>query len=85
MPHQIPRLDQCASFSLRLLDRHACRKQIRQERVWSRERGRVEAARWTEFDYIVVSGTRADDSRRMQAIHDAERLRRSRARFELEA
>jgi len=45
---------------------------------------RVEAARWTEFDYLVVSGARADDSRRMQAIHDAERLRRSRARFELE-
>ena len=46
---------------------------------------RVEAARWTEFDYLVVSGARADDSRRMQAIHDAERLRRSRARFELES
>ncbi|MEI6357773.1 MAG: guanylate kinase [Verrucomicrobiota bacterium] len=46
---------------------------------------RVEAARWTEFDYLVVSGTRSDDSRRMQAIHDAERLRRSRARFDLEA
>jgi guanylate kinase len=46
---------------------------------------RAEAARWTEFDYLVVSGARADDSRRMQAIHDAERLRRSRARFELAA
>ena len=44
---------------------------------------RLEAAQWGEFDYLVVSGTRTEDARRMQAIHDAERLRRSRLDFEL--
>ncbi len=44
---------------------------------------RSEAGRWGEFDYLVVSNTRAEDSRRMQAIYDAERLRSERAVFAL--
>lgn len=44
---------------------------------------KAEAAQWTEFDYLVVSGTREDDARRMQAIYDAERLRKTRAEFAL--
>ena len=35
----------------------------------------VEVARWHEFDYLVVSGTQAQDAARMQAILDAERIR----------
>ncbi|HTH45890.1 MAG TPA: guanylate kinase [Candidatus Limnocylindria bacterium] len=42
-----------------------------------------EAGRWAEFDYLVVSTTRAEDSRRMQAIYDTERLRSARAEFRL--
>ena len=42
-----------------------------------------EAGRWGEFDYLVLSGTRAEDARRMQAIYDAERLRSGRAEFVL--
>ena len=44
---------------------------------------RGEAGRWSEFDYLVVSDTRAEDSRRMQAIYDTERLRSVRAEFAL--
>lgn len=43
---------------------------------------RLEAARWAEFDYLVVSGTKEEDLRRMQHIFEAEKLRRSRAHFE---
>jgi guanylate kinase len=42
----------------------------------------VEAARWGEFDYLVVSGSRAEDLQRMQIIFAAEKLRQTRARFE---
>jgi guanylate kinase len=42
------------------------------------EAARAEAARWQEFDYLIVSGTREDDLARMQAIYQAERLRRGR-------
>lgn len=45
---------------------------------------KAEAAQWSEFDYLVVSGTREDDARRMQAIYDAERLRKTRAEFVLQ-
>jgi guanylate kinase len=41
---------------------------------------RQEMAQWKNFDYLIVSGSREDDLRRMQAIYDAERLRRSRAK-----
>ena len=41
----------------------------------------VEIARWREFDYLVVSGTQADDARRMQSIYESERLRTGRAGF----
>lgn len=43
---------------------------------------RGEAARWSEFDYLVVSCTKEEDLRRMQVIYEAEKLRRTRARFE---
>jgi guanylate kinase len=42
-----------------------------------------EAGRWSEFDYLVVSRTRAEDARRMQAIYDTERLRSGRSEFAL--
>ena len=38
-----------------------------------------EAARWREFDYLIVSGTRAEDLSRLQAIYTAEGLRRERS------
>ncbi len=41
----------------------------------------VEIARWGEFDYLVVSGSQADDARRMQSIYESERLRTGRAGF----
>lgn len=44
---------------------------------------RVEAAQAGEFDYLVISGTREEDARRMQAIYEAERLRKMRAEFVL--
>jgi guanylate kinase len=44
---------------------------------------RTEVAQWRGFDYLVVSGTRAEDARRMQAIYDAERMRNTRADFAL--
>jgi guanylate kinase len=44
---------------------------------------RVEAAQAGEFDYLVVSGTREEDARRMQSIYEAERLRKMRAEFVL--
>ncbi len=42
----------------------------------------AEAARWSEFDYLVVSGSREEDLRRMRVIWEAERMRRPRSRFE---
>ncbi len=39
---------------------------------------RHEIAHWKHYDYIIVSGTRAADRRRMLAIYEAEKLRRSR-------
>ncbi len=41
-----------------------------------------EAARWREFDYLVVSGTREDDLRRIRSIYEAESLRRDRQQFQ---
>jgi guanylate kinase len=46
---------------------------------------RGEAARWGEFDFLVLSGSRDEDLRRMKVILEAERLRRSRSRFEFAA
>ncbi len=43
---------------------------------------RAEAARWREFDYLVVSGSREDDLRRLSAIYQAETLRRERQSFQ---
>ena len=36
---------------------------------------RDEVARWNGFDYLLVSGSAAEDVRRMQEIMDVERLR----------
>lgn len=44
---------------------------------------RDEAARWTEYDYLVVSGTREEDLFRMRSIYVAEGLRRDRNRYHL--
>lgn len=44
---------------------------------------RIEAAQWNTFDYLVVSGARAEDSRRLQAIYEAEQQRKFRAEFVL--
>jgi guanylate kinase len=37
-----------------------------------------EIAQWVNFDYIVVSGSRDQDGRRLQAIYEAEGLKRAR-------
>lgn len=42
---------------------------------------REEAARWGEFDYLIVSGTREEDLRRLHAVYMAESLRRERQDF----
>jgi len=39
---------------------------------------RQEAARWREFDYLIVSGSKEEDLLRLRAIVTAERLRRHR-------
>ena len=44
-----------------------------------------EAGRWSEFDYLVVSSSRSEDLRRMQAIYDTEQLRSARAEFAIKA
>jgi guanylate kinase len=47
------------------------------------EAARSEAARWTEFDYLLLSDTREADLARLRAIYDAESLRRDRQDFQL--
>lgn len=47
------------------------------------ESARAEAARWEEFDYLVISGTREEDLARMQAIYTAEQQRRARNTLKL--
>ncbi len=42
--------------------------------------GEVEEAR--HFDYVVVSGTREEDQARVQAVYEAEQVRRHRVRFD---
>ncbi|MEN9674461.1 MAG: hypothetical protein RIS76_357 [Verrucomicrobiota bacterium] len=66
----------------RLRGRGSDAEEVIQRRL---ESARTEAARWEEFDYLVVSGTRAEDLARMQAIYTAERLRRGRNTLQLEA
>lgn len=39
---------------------------------------RQEIAQWKHFDYVIVSGSIAEDLRRMEAIVDAEKMRQSR-------
>jgi guanylate kinase len=40
-----------------------------------------EMVQWWRFDYLVLSGSREDDRRQVQAILDAEKLRQSRSGF----
>lgn len=47
------------------------------------EAARSEAARWMEFDYLLLSDTRESDLSRLRAIYDAEALRRDRQEFQL--
>lgn len=42
----------------------------------------AEVARWREFDYLVVSGTREQDLARAQAVYQAEKLRSGRRDFD---
>ncbi len=44
---------------------------------------RQEISRWTQFDYLIPSGSIAEDLRRMQIILDAEKLRVSRSAMAL--
>lgn len=44
---------------------------------------RDEAARWSEYDYLVISGTREEDLFRMRSIYAAEGLRRERNQYHL--
>ena len=39
------------------------------------ESARTEAACWSAFDYLIISGTRAEDLERLRAIYTAETLR----------
>ena len=39
---------------------------------------RQEVAQWKNFDYLILSGPMAEDTRRMQAIIEAEKLRQTR-------
>ena len=41
---------------------------------------RVELAQWVDFDYLIYSTSVQEDLRRMQSVHDAEKMRRERTR-----
>jgi guanylate kinase len=43
---------------------------------------RAEAARWREFDYLIVSGTREEDLHHLHSVYVAESLRRERQDFQ---
>lgn len=45
---------------------------------------RQEISQWPRYDYVLVSRTREDDLRRLRAIVEAERMRRSRCRIPAE-
>lgn len=68
-----------AEMAARLRGRAADTEEVIQRRL---AEARMEAARWQEFDYLVLSGTREEDLHRMRVIWEAERLRRHRSRFE---
>jgi guanylate kinase len=63
----------------RLRGRAADSEEVIQRRL---AEARVETARWREFDYLLLSASREEDLRRMQAIFEAEKLRRHRSTFE---
>jgi guanylate kinase len=68
-----------AELEARLRGRGADSEEVIQRRL---REAKVEAARWGEFDYLVVSGSREEDLRRMRVIFEAEKLRSGRARFQ---
>lgn len=68
-----------AEMESRLRGRGADAEDVIQRRL---AEARGEAARWGEFDFLVLSGSRDEDLRRMKVILEAERMRRSRSRFE---
>ncbi len=41
---------------------------------------RQEISQWKNFDYLILSSSIEEDTRRMQAIYDAERMRRTRVK-----
>jgi guanylate kinase len=68
-----------SEMETRLRGRAADSEEVIQRRL---AEARVEAARWREFDYLVLSGSREEDLRRMRVIFEAEKLRRHRSTFE---
>lgn len=71
-----------AEMESRLRGRAADSEEVIQRRL---AEARVEASRWREFDYLVLSGSREEDLRRMRVIFEAEKLRRHRSTFEFGA
>jgi len=72
-----PNLDELAA---RLRGRNADSAEVIARRL---ETARAEIAQWRRFDYLVVSGSRDADLRRVQEIYAAEKLRVARCGFEL--
>ncbi|MFO1458785.1 MAG: guanylate kinase [Verrucomicrobiota bacterium] len=64
----------------RLRGRASDAEEVIQRRL---DTARDEAARWSEYDYLVISGTREEDLFRMRSIYVAEGLRRVRNRYEM--
>jgi guanylate kinase len=67
--------------SMALLEKRLRKRASDSEEVIQRRLSiaRQEAAQWRHFDYLLVSGTPEEDTRRAQAILDAERMRPRRA------
>jgi guanylate kinase len=69
--------------SLDILEQRLCKRGVDSPEVM-RERlaeARREIARWSAFDYLILSTSVAEDLRRMQAIIEAEKMRSTRARL----
>lgn len=67
--------------SLAVLEGRLRKRNTDAEEVIQRRLGvaRQELAQWEHFDYLLISGTIADDLRRMQVIIEAEKMRGGRA------
>jgi guanylate kinase len=68
--------------SLSVLEARLRRRGTEAEETLQKRLGvaRIEIARWTDFQYLIISTTIAEDLRRMESIIEAERMRQSRAR-----